>query len=164
MKRAIGVLIGVAFLVLTLSGSAMAITAKDMAKFLPVELAGFKAPMQVLTNDMKMKTYTISAASRVYIKGQTKVRIALTAGPMVKTLAKMAGMKLSVDTPTSRIKSYKVAGFNARESYNKKMKLLTVQVFVSNLVMVQAQIESGDPKPALTLLKAVDLKGLSNLK
>lgn len=161
MKRAISVLIGVAFLVLTLSGSAAAVTAKDMAKFLPAELAGFKAPMQVIANDMKMKTYTLSAASRVYVKGQT---IVMTAGPMVKNLAKMAGMKISTDTPTARVKSIKVAGFNALESYNKKMKLLTVQVFVSDLVLVQAQTESSDPKAALTLLQAVDLKGLSKLK
>ncbi|MBU0513803.1 MAG: hypothetical protein KJ621_03420 [Proteobacteria bacterium] len=164
MKRTIVVLIGISFLAMALSGSAAAVTAKDMAKFLPAELAGFKAPMQVIAHDMKMKTYTISAASRVYMKGQTKVRIALTSGPIVKSLAKMAGMKISTDTPTSRVKSIKVAGFNALESYNKKMKHLTVQVFVSNLIMVQTQMESSDPGAALTLLKAMDLKGLSKLK
>jgi hypothetical protein len=164
MRRVISVSIGAVFLALAFSGSAAAVTAKDLAKFLPAELAGFKAPMQVVASDMKMKNFTLSSASRVYMKGQDKVRIAITSGPMVKSMAKMAAMKISTDTPGARVKSGQVAGFNALESYNKKMKMLTLQVFVSELIMVQAQTESSDPKSALTLLKAVDLKGISKLK
>ncbi len=157
-------LIGVAVAGLGLTGPAAALTAKDMARFLPAEVAGFKAPNPPLTNDLKTSGMSLSSAARVYLKGGVKVKIDLTSGPMVANLVKMAALKLSVDNPTSRVKSYSVAGYNAVEVYHKKLKLLTIQVFVSNLVMVVARLEGSDPGPALTLIKALDLKGLSRLK
>ena len=149
---------------LVFSAPAWAVTAKDLAKFLPADLAGFKAPMQVIAHDMKSKNFTLSSASRVYVKGTTKVRIVLTSGPMVKNMARFVAMKMTLDNATVRMKSIEVAGFKGKETYHKKQKMLTIQVVVSELVMVMAQLEQTDPAPALTLLKAMDLKGLSQLK
>jgi hypothetical protein len=164
MKRFILVLIAVAVMGLGPAVPAAALTAKDMARFLPAELAGFKAPNPVMANDLKVSGMAISSAARVYLKGRVKVKIDLTSSPMVKNLAKVAAMKSSVNSAHTRLKSYAVAGFNAMETYHKGLKLLAVQVFVSDLVMVVARLESPDPGPALTLIKALDLKGLSRLK
>ena len=154
-----------ALLALCFTIPAFAATASDLAKFLPDKLAGYQAAFKANTMQMKMSGKETMNANRMYRKDKLQVTVTIMSGGFVVQMSKVAKMQMSMETADLSLKTIKVAGFPARRMIHKKSKMVTVQVFVANSILVTAaQMNSIDPKPVLAVLGAMDLKGLSKLK
>ena len=142
-----------------------AVSSTDLAKFLPDKLAGFQAMAKANTISMKMSGKDTQNASRIYTKDKAQMTVSIMSGEFVVQMSQLAKMQMTMENEDLSLKTIKVKAFPGRLVIQKKQKMVNIQIHPAPSILINiAQMETTDPKQALAVAEALDLKGLSVLK